>query len=745
MLALPPLAFVVSIGVLVWGAWRIVGATVAPRRLLDRGLLTWTVAVAWLALTAELLSLMGRLGEPTLWLAETTALGVLGALAGARHELAPRPRWSWPPAFVRDLHWTGRALLLVFALQLGVAFWLTTYAGVSVYDTISTYLPQAVRHIQNGSFTIERDSLDYQPQLYPVLLMYQLVFLKSDVLVNAVSVLASVMTAAGLYALARSLGCQGYVPLVTALLPFTMPLFLLHASASRFDILEGLWLLLTLYFLRRGYAATNLAWLGAAAVAFGLAFSTKPTFWFAAPALALVWVAVAARAVRRGRMRRLVNVVLLCAALFVPLGPPYLVRNVATSGYLLGPPETMAGLAGEIETVGERGQRLRLHLFAYATQLLTPPSVMPSFVSSRVEDWFAETATWVGLSIPESFPLGQSSLHGLIRHVSERYSDGNASFGAAFLLVVFPSVLALLVLRRRLGRRWLYPTVAVLVGLSYFAVIGLAVPYHVNNIRYAIEPVILLVLAVPVVLAALPRRVAAIASLLLAVPLLAEMNDAIRNNRQVPPSDVLSVPRPEQYHRFFGANGPLTLQAARALDAKYPPNRLSTVYLVGRTLPLLPSYTFQGPQLGRRFEYIAPDPSLAALPGPVLVEDRNVVNWLVAQFDPIVDRLSPNTYLLLPRDRLRVVFEVVQPSPLDDPLVRLQAFPPAARADRATFRWVAIGPSGERILRRFSPESQLDVPLMQMVNGGIRVEMREAGSGRGRSQVQIEYRQFLYR
>jgi 4-amino-4-deoxy-L-arabinose transferase-like glycosyltransferase len=743
ILALAPLSFFVATGLLLFGSWRLVGAVFAARRLLDRCLLTWTVAIAWLAVTAELLSLLGRMGDPESWLAEMTMLAVLGALVGPGVPTVPRRHRAWLPTVFRGLHWSGQALLVLFGLQLGVAFFLTWYAGISVYDTISTYLPQAARHVQNGSFTIERDSLDYQPQLYPVLLAYQLVFLKADALVNMVSVMAAIMTAAGLYALARSFGCQGYVPLVAALLPFTMPLFLLHASASRFDILEVQWLLFTLYFLRRGYASTSVVWLAAAAVAFGLAFSTKPTFWFAAPGLAIVWLAVALRALRRRRYQRLGAVILLCAVLFVPLGPPYIARNYLTSGYLLGPPETMAGLVGDIETPDERARRLGLHLFAYATQLLTPPSVMPTFVSSRVERWFADTAMVLGLGIRESFPLGQASLNGLIRHVSERYSDGNAGFGAAFLLVVFPAVVALLAFPRRLGRRALYPLVIVLVGLSYFVAIGLSIPYHVNNIRYAIEPVILLTVAVPVLLAAIRPRVAATATLLLALPLLAEMNDVIQNNRQVPPDEVLSVPREEQYHRFFGGSGALTLQAARALEYKYPPSKYPIVYFFGRTLPLLPDYTFRGPGLERRFEYFVPEPGEQELPGPVLVEDRNVVERLVGEFEPVVDRLSPSAYLLLPRDRLQVVFEVVQPSPLAEALVHLTAFPPVDSSAGVTFRWVLLSPAGERVLKRFSADPTLEVPLQQTTDGGIRVELR--APGREPAQLQLDYRQFLYR
>ena len=50
-----------------------------------------------------------------------------------------------------------------------------------------------------------------------------------------------------------------------------MPIFLLHATTSNFDTFTALWLVLALYFLRRGYASISGRWLVPAALATGLA------------------------------------------------------------------------------------------------------------------------------------------------------------------------------------------------------------------------------------------------------------------------------------------------------------------------------------------------------------------------------------------------------------------------------------------------------------------------------------------
>ena len=739
LLALPPASIAVATGLLAFGAWRL-AAAVRPRRLVDRVLLSWTISVAALISIAELLALVGRLGRPMAWLTATAAVGLVGVLTGPRP-----PAWDWSAARapLRALHWTGRALLGVFGLQLGVAFVLTWYTGINVYDTISTYLPQSARYLQAGSYVIEPNWLDYFPQLHQTLVAYQLVFLQADVLVNPLSFVTALMMAAALYAMATSVGWRGYLPLVAALVPFTMPLFLMHASGSRFDILEGLWLLLTLYFLRRGYAATSLGWLAAAAMAMGLALATKPTFWFAAPGLAAVWLAVGVRALRRRRARRLAVAALVCGLLFAPLGLPYLVRNYLASGHSLGaPPGMIVARGSDPFTATDYARRAGLHLLAYGTQFLTPPSLLPAAISSRVEDWFADTVEALGYA-PLDPRYGRSpSTRGLIRHISERYSDSHASFGAALLLVVLPSIVALPLLRRRLGRAAIYPLAAVLVGLSYFAVVSVSLPYDPTILRYSVEPMILLSVAAPAALSLLPRRPAAVLAVLVSMPLLAEMNDVIRQNRQASLEQVMRVPREEQYFRFFSDRGALTLQAARAFQQKYPPGAYPDVYVYHPGL--FPDYTFRGPGLGRRYPFYHFSLVRPTLPGPLLIQDADVVARLVATLDPVVDRLSADTYLLLPRDQLRVVFHVVQGFETDEPRLRLRAFAPADPQATFAYRFVLLSPAGEQELRAFSADPDLEVPLLQTLGGGIRVELREHGQADVREQVRLDYRQFLY-
>src|SRR5205085_10824593 len=112
------------------------------------------------------------------------------------------------------------------------------------------------------------------------------------------------LTSAGIYALARSLGWSASYPPFAALVPWSMPLVLLHASTSNFDTFTAQWIVFALYFLRRGFAGTSRGWLLLAAVASGLMLATKPTAWFAVPGFGLLWLATFARPLLRRRLQR---------------------------------------------------------------------------------------------------------------------------------------------------------------------------------------------------------------------------------------------------------------------------------------------------------------------------------------------------------------------------------------------------------------------------------------------------------
>lgn len=725
-------AFVLLLALLGFGAWHVAGALFRPRTLADALLLALTVGAAGVALLAEVLSAGRWLGQPVGWLAGAAALALAG-LWLPRHRLPYRPsRWDWLPR-----HLLGWVALVAVALHLATVGVLSFFTGINVTDSVVAYLPRSVRYLQDGSFTFYETHYDAWPAFHQTLVAIQLLFLRSDVLVVPTSFLAALAVSLGVFAFARSLGWPAPLPLAAALVPWAMPAFLLHATTANFDILTGLWLLLALYFLRRGYAAASWRWLVPAALATGLGLATKLTFGFAVPVLAVLWLLVLARPLRRGRAARTVRLGAATGVLIVAVGLPFLIRNVVLQGYLFGPPELQAFHGGELGPA-ERLRLLGFNTLALGYQLATPPFLFPPDSPAAVNQRFLGLAAALGFTLPDPRLTSAPDHTTLIRHAlpGDRYDGNHAALGAAFLLVLVPSLLALPLARRRLGPRWPFAAWCAAAAAGYVVVYGLAYRYHPASMRFLIEPAIVLAVIAPAWLALLPRRAHGPLVLVLAIPLLAEMGDTIAHNRWTPPDRVIQTPRLEQVYRFGGAPPP---EGARNFERKYPPALLPEVYIhdTGPAHPSFLDYTFLGPTLERRTRYWVPrDDELP--PGPFLTTDAATAERL-ARAGMLPDRLAADTWLLLPNDRLRVRLAVVQAEPDAASVLRLVASVPPGRYQAPRFGFFRIDGGGRSTLRDFGPEPTLDLPLTFATRlNPIRIEVRDGDRGRAAERVELD-------
>jgi len=734
-------AFLLLVALIGFGAWRVADALFRPSTVADRILLAITTTSAWIVLVAELLSAGRLLGQPGGWLVGGAALALAGLWLPARSLSSPRPHKgvtrvsgvgasSWIPA-----HPVGRLLLLVIGLHLGAVFFLTWFTGINVGDSVAAYLPRSVRYLQNGTFAIYDTNYDFMPAFHQTLVAIQLLFLRSDILVVPMSFLSAVAASLGIFAFSRSLGWSGHLPLAAALLPWMMPAFLLHASTSNFDILTGLWLLLSLYFLRRGYAASSPRWLAAAALATGLALATKPTFWFAAPALGLCWLVTLLRALRRRRLAHTARLALTAAVLVAVLGTPYLVRNALIQGTLFGPPGMRTYTTGDL-SLPDRFYLMAFNSLALGFQLVTPPSLMAPERALELNDRFAERAQALGFSLPDERLTPHQGWSELIRHAApgHRYDGNHAGLGAAFVLIVIPSMLAVVLRRRRLGPYWRFAIGVALFGIGYVLVHGFVQRYQSSTSRYMIEPAIALAVIAPAWVAMLPRTLHGPILVALALVLIPEMNDVIRNSRWTPPDRVMQTARLDQVYVFAGAP---PADAARMLERKYPPSELPELFIhdEGGGHANFPDYTFQGPTLQRRTRYWVPGSS-ALPPGPFLTFDSTLAGRLVAD-GMVPDRLSASAWLLLPNDRLRVRMTIVQEGAAADQILRLEASAAPGSYRNPSFGFFLLDGGNTIRLQRFGPETTLSIPLNEARKGALRIEVRDGDQGRTAERVTI--------
>jgi hypothetical protein len=578
---------------------------------------------------------------------------------------------------------------------------------------------------------------DYLPAFHQVLVSIQILFLRSDVLVVPTSFLTGIAVSIAVFAFARSLGWRGHLPLGAALVLWTMPAFLLHVSTTNFDILTGLWLVLTLYFLRRGYAAADLRWIAAAALATGLGLATKLTFVFAVPALAVVWFATFARALLRGRRLRAAQLVAAAVIAVSTIGLPFLLRNVVVQGYLLGPPQLEAYISGNLSPA-ERLRALAFNLLALGFELVTPPFLLPPEKAERLNASFVSRASALGFTLPDPKLTSAVDLQSIIRHAlpEHRYDSNHASFGAAFVLVILPSMLAVGFARRPLGARWLFAMACLVTWVAYVGTYGLAYIYQTSSMRFLIEPMIVVAAISPAWLALLPRRIAATLLVVLAIPLVAEVKDVIANSRWAPPTQVLQTPRVDQISVFAGAP---PNDAARELDRKYPPRLVPEIYVddAGTGHPYFPDYTFLGPTLQRRARYWVGRSGVVP-PGPLLTNDPNVATILL-NAGMLPDRLSADVWLLLPNDRLRVRVAIVRPMPGDGPILRMVASVPPEHYRVPQFALFQVSKESMTTLRQYAEEPTFDLPLtFENRQRALRIAVRDASFPQQAETVELD-------
>ncbi|MGE3907891.1 MAG: ArnT family glycosyltransferase [Chloroflexota bacterium] len=750
-------------------------AAIAPARTrLDHSLVALTFAFATLAVVAEMLSLAVLLGSIAAWTTSAELCGIAGVLV--RRWGCPLPRYTHdvplPPAPLQERGGAGRAgllvpfgragvtfagdtdrltlagsalaalLLLAAGLHLGTEFVLSWFAGINVGDSLTHYLPRSVRFLQYGTFGIEKTYYDFMQYLHQTFVAVQFLFLRTDVLVNPTSFVAACLTGLAVFASARSLGWSRPYPLFAALALLSMPLVLLHATTSNFDIFTALWIVLALYFLRRGFALSSGGWLIAAAAATALAFASKPTAWFVMPGLGLVWLATLGRAVLRGRLQRSVPAFAVCAAIFVLVGMPFMLRNVISRGYIVAPPEWQSFQLGGAETGPlHRLRLLEFNTLALGLELVTPPYLLPDHLADDLDPWFAARAKALGYRLPDPAITVHTDWSGLIRHASHRYDSNHASLGAAFLLVTLPSLLALPFARRRLGPRWWYTVGLAGVGLSYFIVLNMMSIYSVNNSRYLIEMAAILAPLGPALFTLLPARIGGALALAVGTVLVGEMHDVVIHNKQAPPDLVLRVPRAEQYFVFNG-NFPTAARAAALLDQKYPPDEYPDIYIEDNGVPNFPDYTVLGPSLQRHTHYLRVPETPADLIGPMLTRERILVERLTGGGLAVADQLATDVWLILPNDRPRVRFWSTRGQD-GGLLLRIEASVPPGEFREPRFAFTVRTSRGEDRLRDFEASPVFEVRFDVAARGTLQVEIRDGDSSRKIERIRIERARFM--
>jgi hypothetical protein len=646
--------------------------------------------------------------------------------------------------------WTivvGPVVLVLGAIFLQSAY-LNLFTGINYADGQAFYLARSIRYLQDGNLSTYSTVNDFLPHLHQTISAYLLLFFGSDMAILLLTVLFGGFVCLTLFDLSRLTNVPVSLSLLAGLSPLCATIVSLHLSTTNFDVHTALLILLAIYFLVLFLRTALQRNLLLAACATSLALSIKPTFWFAAPGLLILWLAALVVVARMKGVRALARVVAL-AGLIVVVGGIYILRNVWTHGFLITPSSMGYGLAAP--TVREIFDLLFFNVVASTTTLLTPNLFLTPERRLEIINIFRIVNESVGITLPNEriFAHIDRSWSHVFDHFETPFNSDKAGFGTIVPLLIAPS--AIFVVADALRRRTLFtiPGYLLLFAALYLATLALSLTYSADHVRYLIEMVIPLLVLVPVLIARLPVVPGLIYLAVAASLMVTDAYQAYWQNDQRPPDRVMSTPRDDQYATFVAPDRFPYYDGARLLDRKYPVDQWPELFLLKPSLDaVVIEYPFLGPSGRRRLTYWVGDlgQPRPSWPGPLLVLDPRLAEQLGTRFaDQIVlDRLSSSVWVGLPLDRLRVLWQVDQSDGLAPPIVRIGARVAPGQYRRPEFRFMAIRPEGgdtPRLIRDFSADPTLMLQWSDIVPVlDLQVEVREAGSDRVQERVLVPQR-----
>lgn len=201
---------------------------------------------------------------------------------------------NWNPK--SDLQWLRRepivaVFILLVTLLYGFALVQIILIPQNNSDSLSTHLSRIGFWHQHGSFFPWQTYLLNQVW-YPVnaqlLTYWTLLFLGSDHLVGAVQWLAALVSATGVFGLARFYGYNHRQSIFSALIFLTFPLIALQSTTTQTDLMTAAAFIPAVYFLFLGLREERSSLLALSAISIGIGIGVKKSYFLMLPILAVI-------------------------------------------------------------------------------------------------------------------------------------------------------------------------------------------------------------------------------------------------------------------------------------------------------------------------------------------------------------------------------------------------------------------------------------------------------------------------
>ena len=247
---------------------------------------------AGIVLLTQTLNLFGLLGSKIAFLSGQFLL--LIPVFAANRRLAtrfePRQFFQSTQAFIQTLR--RDLVLLLWAGGLSIAWLfnllLTFVVPPNNNDALSTHIARVAFWLRNGSLAAWETDRWYQ-LIYPpnaqLVLYWQALFLRTDLLFGALQWLAGLLSGVAVYALARRLGFSIRAGTAAAFTFLSFPVVIFQSSTTQNDLVMAFFVISSVLFMLRAVQTNSLADLAIAWLAGSLGFGVKQTFFFFLPLL----------------------------------------------------------------------------------------------------------------------------------------------------------------------------------------------------------------------------------------------------------------------------------------------------------------------------------------------------------------------------------------------------------------------------------------------------------------------------
>lgn len=257
-------------------------------------IIDYLIGSAYIVVTLELASFVSSLNKPWVILSIQAVLTLLAGIFFRNRIAPPKIHLSKAFAYVKQ-SFKQHPFLMGFTCLIGVfyvfLFFISIQFPQNTSDALYNHLSRIGYWLQQGSlktYTGFNDVGLTYPLNNSLLMLWSVVFIKSDILVGSVQLTATIITALTINSMSQELGFSRKSGLLSSLIFLTFPIVLLESITAQNDILAASYIAAAFLFLLNQEPSRQKSSFIYSALAISLALGTKQYTWFIFPGYLLL-------------------------------------------------------------------------------------------------------------------------------------------------------------------------------------------------------------------------------------------------------------------------------------------------------------------------------------------------------------------------------------------------------------------------------------------------------------------------